>query len=374
VRRYTGPGNYDDWANAIAVDGSGNVYVTGFIDDSATFLDYATIKYDPNGNELWVRRYTEPGIWVDRAYAIALDNSGNVYVTGASRDDYATIKYSPQGNELWVRRYNGSGDGPDRAYAIAVDGSNNVYVTGESWGSGTGVDYVTIKYSPQGTQLWVQRYSGPHDYDVAYAIALDGSGNVYVTGESYGSGGTPTDYATIKYAPQGTQLWVQRYNGPVNQADVANAIAIDGSNNVYVTGRSDGGGTDYDYATLKYDSQGTQLWVQRYNGPVNGADWACAIAVDGSGNVYVTGESWGSGTDYDYATIKYSSVSFLRGDCDKDGSISLVDVILLANYVLKGGPAPNPLQSGDVNCDGKYDLVDVILLARYVLLGEPFPC
>ena len=112
--------------------------------------------------------------------------------------------------------------------------------------------------------------------------------------------------------------------------------------------------------------------MRRYNGPGNYVDYASAIAVDGSDNVYVTGVSWGDGTYADYATIKY--VQFIRGDCNKDGNISLVDVILLANYVLKGGPAPIPLRSGDVNCDGKYALVDAFWLARYVLYGEIFPC
>ena len=80
---------------------------------------------------------------------------------------------------------------------------------------------------------------------------------------------------------------------------------MDGSGNVYVTGRSYGSGTDYDYATLKYDPDGNQLWIQRYNGPGNALDEATAIAVDGAGNVYVTGFGSGSGTDYDYATLKY---------------------------------------------------------------------
>ena len=66
--------------------------------------------------------------------------------------------------------------------------------------------------------------------------------------------------------------------------------------------------------------------------------------------------------------------TFIRGDVNADTKITLVDVIHLANYVLKGGPPPVPLQSGDMNCDGKYDLVDVIKLARYVLFGEPFLC
>ena len=222
---------------------------------------------------------------------------------------------------------------------------------------------------------WVRRYNGPGNYDdCAWDIAIDGSGNVYVTGYSVGSG-TSSDYATIKYKPNGDTAWVRRYNVLGTSDNWPLAIALDGSGNAYVTGVSYASGTGLDYATMKYDSSGNKLWVQRYNGAgncYNCYDFACAIALDGSNNVYVTGGSYGIGTSHDYATIKY--VQFLRGDCNKNGKINLSDVILLANYILKGGPAPIPLQSGDVNCDGKYTLVDVILLARYVLFGEPFPC
>jgi len=103
------------------------------------------------------------------------------------------------------------------------------------------------------------------------------------------------------------QVWVARYNGPGDSGDYAYAIAIDNSGNIYVTGYSYGSGTYDDYATVKYDSSGVEQWVARYNGPGNYEDWAFAIALDNSGNVYVTGWSMGSGTEYDYATIKYSS-------------------------------------------------------------------
>jgi hypothetical protein len=99
---------------------------------------------------------------------------------------------------------------------------------------------------------------------------------------------------------------VARYNGPGNSYDEATGIALDSSGNVYVTGESSGSGTGGDYATIKYDSAGSEIWVRRYNGPANGWDYATGIALDSSGNVYVTGRSWGSGTEYDYATIKYS--------------------------------------------------------------------
>jgi len=315
VRRYNPPANGYDEANAIAVDGQGNVYVTGCSESGNGTYDYATIKYGPGGQRQWVSRYNGPGNNDDLARAIAVDAQGNVYVTGWSCDydaandyhhyDYATIKYDAAGQQQWVRRYNGPGNLMDQANAIAVDGQGNVYVTGSSMGSGAGFDCATIKYSPSGEELWVRRYNGPKNgSDEAYALALDGQGNVCVAGWS--ESGAGFDCATIKYSPSGEELWVRRYNGPGNPLDGANAIAVDGQGNVCIAGWSDGLNTDSDYATIKYNPGGGRLWVRRYNGVANGYDRARAIAVDGQGNVYVTGSSPGFVTGYNYATIKYS--------------------------------------------------------------------
>src|ERR1039458_743504 len=105
----------------------------------------------------------------------------------------------------------------------------------------------------------------------------------------------------------GVQAWVQRYNGPGNGDDEAYAVAVDGSNNVVVTGASINSDSGHDGATLKYSSAGVPLRTHRYNGPGNGDDEASGVAVDGSNNVIVTGYSTGSGVNYDYTTIKYSS-------------------------------------------------------------------
>lgn len=317
VAVYNGPGNGNDIAFGIAVDGSGNVYVTGYSAGSGTGYDCATIKYDASGSQKWVARYNGPVNGNDYGSFIAIDGSGNVYITGQSAGsgtgrDYITIKYDASGGQKWAARYNGPVNGDDTAQGLAVDGSGNVYVTGRSAGSGTGCypvceDYATIKYNASGVQQWVAQYNGPgNSEDFASAMAIDASGNVYVTGTSTGSG-TNWDYATIKYDTSGTQQWVARYNGPGNSNDAANAIAIDGSGNVYVTGQSGVNQALNDYATVKYNPSGTQQWVASYKGPGNDSDVARRIAVDGFGNIFVTGWSTGSGTDYDYATIKYNA-------------------------------------------------------------------
>ncbi|KPL05542.1 MAG: hypothetical protein AMJ73_00345 [candidate division Zixibacteria bacterium SM1_73] len=312
VRRYNGPANLIDEATAIAVDESGNVYVTGHSWGGETSSDYATIKYDAMGSQLWVKRYNGPGNRFDGALAMAIDDYGNIYVTGYSDGDgtwadYATIKYDTNGNETWVRRYDGPESSYDQANAIAVDDSNNVYVTGSSWCAATWWDYTTVKYDPNGNEVWVRRYHGPGVYwedEEARAIALDDSGNVYVTGRSAGTW-AGCDYATVKYNSSGSQLWVARYNGPGNYEDASYTVAIDDYYNVYVTGTSRASGGGYDYATIKYDASGNELWVRRYRGEGKGSNSGNSIGLDACGNIFVTGRSYSSGAHEDYATIKY---------------------------------------------------------------------
>jgi len=330
VARYDGPDNYDDEGTAIAVDGSGNVYVTGFTFDATTDYDYTTIKYNSTGQRQWVARYDGTGSYIDRATAITVDGSGNVYVTGASTSgtgslDYATIKYNSAGQQQWVAYYDGPGDLDDVPAAIAVDGSGNVYVTGTSYDSVTALDYATIKYNAAGQPQWVRRYDGPATYDDdAAAIVVDGSGNVYVTGSSFGSGFN-RDYATVKYSAAGLQQWVARYDGPARSDDGANAIAIDGTDNVYVAGYSYGS-VGLDYATIKYNPAGQQQWLRRYDGPLHSDDYATAIAIDNSGLVYVTGYSYGSNYNFDYATIKYDSAGQQQWVRRYDGAGSYDDI------------------------------------------------
>jgi sugar lactone lactonase YvrE len=332
-----------DVAWGTAVDGSGNIYVTGSSvgPGPCNFYcnDYATIKYNAAGTQQWVARYNGPANDDDHPSAIAVDGSSNVYVTGASIGttwpdyDYATVKYDNSGQQQWVARYNGPGNEMDFGNAIAVDASGNVYVTGSSRGSGGDFDYATVKYDSSGQEQWVARYNGPgNGDDEAYGIAVDASGNVYVTGYSGGSG-TGNDFATIKYNSAGQEQWVARYNGPSNSDDYGNAIGIDGSGNVYVTGSSVDSVNGFDYATVKYDNSGQEQWAARYNGPGNQDDEPYAMAVDSSGNVYVTGYSTGSGTGYDYTTIKYNTSGTEEWVARYNGEANLLDIPLPSRWM-----------------------------------------
>jgi hypothetical protein len=308
--RYDGPGNYVDAASDVALDDSGNIYVTGTSVGATGYYDYATLKYDAEGRQLWVARYDGSGNYYDSTSALAIDAAGNAYVTGGSYGlggflDWATVKYSADGQQVWVSRHNGPGNYLDEAFAIVLDSAGNPYVAGKSYGLGSDEDYLVIKYDPEGHETWSARYNGPGNYaDAAHGLALDSAGNVYVTGTSYG-GSSYYDWATVKYDLLGQQVWVARYNGPGNQVDAPSAVAVDHEGAIYVAGTSVGSGTLYDYTTVKYDPAGNQLWAARYNGPGNSYDSASALAIEGSGSVYVTGKSYGIGTDYDFATVKY---------------------------------------------------------------------
>jgi len=312
VQRYNGPGNSDDRQNRLAIDPSGNVYIGGASVGIGTSYDCAVVKYNTSGVEQWVQRYNGPANGQDWILFITLDKHGNVIVTGTSErtgttDDIVTIKYNSDGVQQWVQIYISPAEGWNQGSSIAIDQFGSVFVIGRSVGVGTDYDYATIKYNSDGIQQWVQRYNGPGNYwDMVWDIAVDRSGDVYITGSSFGSG-TDYDVATIKYNSEGIEQWVQRYNGPGNGWDDAFNIAVDRLDNVYVSGRSTGIGTGFDWTVIKYNSDGVEQWVERYNGPGNGWDGAGSIAVHPSGSIYVTGSSIGTGTGFDYNTIKYNS-------------------------------------------------------------------
>jgi hypothetical protein len=279
---------------------------------------------------LWTNRYENPGrspsYTSDHVVAMAVDGGGNLFVIGSSvgdrgDSDFVTLAYSSAGVALWTNRYDGPGQTNDYASAIAVDSKGDVFVTGASSGAGGDYDFATVAYSGAGAPLWTNRFAAPGD-TIAYknAIAVDRSGNVFVIASATGTNGL-RDYGTVAYSGAGLPRWTNRYNGPGNKDDYPYAVAVDSSGNVFVTGFSTATNGLSDFATVAYSGSGVPLWTNRHNGPGNNVDYARALTVDNSGDVIVTGYSTGSGSGADYATIKYSSsVRPIYLALDRDGS------------------------------------------------------
>jgi uncharacterized delta-60 repeat protein len=407
VRFYDGPSSGEDIAVTLGLDAVGNVFVAGYSQGDGTGYDFATIKYDSSGVQQWVCRYNGPdGDASDKATALAVDETGSVCVTGTSDAHWATVRYSPQGDELWVRRFEHYGSNEPRA--ITVDGEESVYVTGTVWGSvntdfmtikydSTGaprweqqhghgditisdgandiiidpvgasvyvtgwgggpsaqIDFITIRYNAiSGAQQWLKSYHAPNStWNSSQAMAWDNQGNIIIAGSS----SPPYDYTTLSYNTSGTMRWVQQYSGPVG-VDHARDLAVDGEGNAYVTGNSLGDGTGDDIATLMYDTDGSQVWESRYNGPGNGADQPRAITVDPEGNVYMTGYCLGISSGLDIVTILYDQETGIPDSGNPPPATSL------------WSPVPNP-SSGPVRVFFELPATETVDLAVYDLAGR----
>jgi len=263
----------------------------------------------------------------DQGKAIAVDGSGNVYVAGNSDATWGTpVNTHAGGDDAFAAKLNSSGVRQwhtfmgsvnwDKGYAMAVDGSGNVYVAGNSdatWGTPVNpyagdYDVFAAKLNSSGVRQW-HTFMGSVNIDYGWAIAVDTSGNVYVAGYSYATWGTPVnphaggiDAFAAKLNSSGELQW-HTFMGSGSQNDSGLAIAVDTSGNVYVAGISwatwgtpvNAYAGDRDAFAAKLDSSGVRQW-HTFMGSVN-IDYGWAIAVDTSGNVYVAGTSyatWGT--------------------------------------------------------------------------------
>lgn len=370
---YDAAGFLDEPA-AIAIDASGNVYVTGQSAGAGLNYDVATVKYNSAGAQQWVRRFNGTNNGYDRGVDVTVDGNGDIIVVGevdegsAPLSDYVVIKYSAAGAVLWSRKYDGPGGDIDAALKVVTDAANNVYVAGHSSGSGTDLDIHVIKYNSAGTQVWQARYNNAaqNKYDTPVDMTLDGNGGVYVTGISYG-GSSDADYATLKINPSGAIAWVKRfdgtksdydkpariklgplgrlyipgrttgdstaedmtllvydtlgnqiwrddYNGSNQNYDEATDVVFDASDYIYMTGYSYTAASNNDYTTIKYDTTGAQVWLTKFNGTANNSDQAWVMDIDAGANIYVSGTSRGSGTGEDFSTIKYCQFEISAGN------------------------------------------------------------
>gem|GEM_PF-3369585 len=345
-------GSDDDYGDGgIAVDGAGNAYVTG----QTTSSDFPTVnakypglrgwadafvfKLSADGQTVRYSTYLGGSRW-DSGWGIAVDGAGDAYVTGSTNSsDFPTVnakypklrgggdafvfKLSADGQTVRYSSYLGGSDWDDGS-GIAVDGTGNAYVTGGTGSNdfptvnakypnrgGGEWDAFVFKLSADGQTVRYSTYLGGGSDDVGIDIAVDSAGNAHVTGSTY-SNDFPTvnaqypqwrrglyDAFVFKLSADGQTVRYSTYLGG-SYYDLGNGIAVDGAGNAYVMGTTESsdfpvvnaqypkwrGG--YDAFVFKLSADGQTV---RYSTYLGGSRWDSGsnIAVDGAGNAYVTG-------------------------------------------------------------------------------------
>jgi hypothetical protein len=358
-----GGSNSNDYGYSVAVDGSGNIYTAGAFQVTADFdpgagttnftsagaNDVFVSKLDSSGNLVWAKTFG--GTANDIGFSVAVDGSGNVYTTGyffgtvdfdpgagttnltsAGSDDVFVSKLDSSGNLVWAKTFGGTS--ADNVQSMAVDGSGNVYTTGvfnntadfdpgagttnlTSAGSG---DVFVSKLDSSGNLVWAKTFGGTSN-DYGRSVAVDGSGNIYTTGNFYGTvdfdpgagttnlgGGGASDVFVSKLDSSGNLVWAKTFGG--TSSDIGYSVAVDGSGNVHTTGYFEGtadfdpgAGTtnrtsagNQDVFVSELDSSGNLVWAKTFGGATG--DIGYSVAVDGSGSVHTTGYFYGT-VDFD---------------------------------------------------------------------------
>jgi hypothetical protein len=349
-----------DQGTSIKADASGNSFVTGHFSGTVDFdpgagtqnliaagsNDIFLAKYDASGNYVWAKSMGGNS-GDDQGLSLALDASGNIYITGLFNGtvdfdpdavgsqpltsngsiDMFLAKYDGSGNYIWAKSMGGASN--DYAYGLAVDASGNSFITGlygntVDFDPGAGLQELTsvqsndifiAKYDASGNYVWAKSVGGPLDQR-SNAIALDASGNVFITGAFSGTnvdfdpgtdpqylnavGGT-NDIFVAKYDASGNYVWAKSIGSSTIGNEQATALAVDALGNVYFTGNFVGtsdfdpgastqnlssSGT-WDIFLAKFDASGNYVWAKKMGGA--GDEQATSLALDASGSCYLTG-------------------------------------------------------------------------------------
>ncbi len=328
-------GNDPENGNGVAVDSSDNIYFVGY---SYSFGQgssaIAVLKYDNSGTLLWNR--TWGGSSYDKSYGVTVDSLDNVYLTGetgsfgAGGVDMVLVKYDSSGIQLWNRTWGGSAIlNVDTGWGVEVDSLDNIYLVGVSNNFGAGEeDIILVKYDSSGVQLWNRTWGGALS-DSGFGIALDSSNNIFIVGETFSFGAGEEDIILVKYDSSGVQLWNRTWGGALS--DSSYGIAIDSTDNIYLTGEtgSFGAGGD-DMVLVKYDNSGIQLWNRTWGG--DNREICYCGAVDSSDNLYLGGFS---DTYVTYSDMLLVNFGYKEGPTG--GDAFPLELIIITSSVIGGG-------------------------------------
>jgi uncharacterized delta-60 repeat protein len=369
---FNGVNSQDDQASSLVIDATSNVYITGKSDNDPSLVqnfDYKTLKIDPSKNLLWQIDHNGTGNGEDEGTSIGLLASGDIVVTGksdsdsnplSSNFDAITICYSGStGSQSWIKTYTGAAGKDDTGNQLAIDNSGNVLVAGSSQDNISESDALALKYSSTGVENWSKLFAGIGDNtENVNAMTIDAAGNTYLAGYTYRRNNLK-DLCVIKLSPIGDTLWVKKYNGSDNGNDEATDIKVDAGGNVYVTGFIKDSLTDFDIITFKMNPSGNFIWMSQYNNnTVNNEDKGFKLEIDGSGNVYVLGNTDSNPlflVNEDILLVKYSSSGVQQWVKQYNGVANLEDDPSDLCYL----PSGKIVLTGSTNNSANDDIVTI---------------
>lgn len=363
---FNGYGNSLDECKDALVDSGGNSYITGFTGDTNQVIKIVTIKISSSGSILWSQVFLPPAYNQGMGLSIAKDNSGNIYTCGTVRrqngsniiavikyshggelldsvffsktssssevpvsvcidntgyvyilassnaisgqNDILLLKYNSSLNLIWQNTFSGSAVGNDMPVQMITSFDNKLVIAAAMYNLPGGLDYGIYRFDTNAALIMQYVYNGTgSNQDIPYAITCDTANNIFVTGISRNADTLGSeDFYTMKIDPTALLLWGKLFNGNGRGFDYGTSISVDRRGNVFVGGTTDKHDFHQQYALLKYSSTGDLFWLEEYSKIENSEDFVYTTIADNYNNVFVTGISFDSTSDYDIATIKYS--------------------------------------------------------------------
>jgi len=291
----------NDQSNAVAVDNNSNSYITGFT--YTVFQEAFLAKYNPMGVMVWNRTWGM-GNGVN-GRGVVVDGNNTIYICGSvsigGNLNGFLVKYSSNGNQIWNKTWGGSNE--TIGSGIVVDSNNNVYINGGIGPPGkSSNNAILVKYNSTGAQVWNRTWGGGGATGGS-GVAVDGNNNIFITGitESFDPDG---DAFLVKYNSTGAQVWNRTWGGL--DKDVSYDVAVDVNNNIYISGYTYSFGAGRaDAFLVKFTSMGIQVWNRTW-GSIDYED-STGVAVDSRNNIYITGSFESYTLNSDALLVKYNS-------------------------------------------------------------------
>ena len=314
TQHYASPEGVDEAFMSLALDSQDNVYVTGRAQISGQGTDIIVAKlYGTNGSIAWLDHLGGSALADDIGWDVAVGPDGNPVISGllvqSGDQPYTLVRKlaAADGSLMWEELVSGAVNNiATRGCWLDVLSGGDLIACQRTFTS-NGYDVMLQRYAAlDGALVWDTLFDGPtHGGDDARAMRLDSNGDILVAGvqDAYWN----YDFMALKFDhSDGSLVWNAGYDGPPGWYDVAGAITEGPEGSVVVTGLSDGSGTGWDWATVGFDgTDGSELWVHRFDGPNSQSDESRDVVCNGRGDIFVTGYGYGVGTSKDFVTIRY---------------------------------------------------------------------